>query len=86
MSTETTLLAHIVLDRLQGQIENVAVDALGYILSRSTETRNALVETLRDGDTCINSIVRVETQVSGEAGARPDLVGYDDDDVERVLI
>jgi len=86
MSTETTLFAHIVLDKLQGQIENVAVEALGYILSRSPEARNALVETLRDGGVCINSIVRMETQVSGETGARPDLVGYDEDDVERVLI
>ncbi|MDE0197866.1 MAG: hypothetical protein OXK78_06715 [Caldilineaceae bacterium] len=86
MSTETTLFAHIVLDKLQGQIENVAVEALGYILSRSPEARNALVETLRDGGMCISSIVRMETQVSGKTGARPDLVGYDEDDVERVLI
>ncbi len=86
MSSGSTLFAHIVLNKLQGQHENVAVEALGYILSRSPEARNALVATLRDGDTCINSIARVETQVTGEARARPDLVGYDDDDVERVLI
>ncbi len=86
MSSGSTLFAHVVLNKLQGQVENVAVEALGYILSRSREARNALVETLRDGDTCINSIARVETQVTGETRARPDLVGYDDEDVERVLI
>ena len=35
MSTDMTLFAHIALTKLQGHIEDVAVEALGYILSQS---------------------------------------------------
>ena len=86
MPYESTLFSHIVRNKLEGQVENVAVEALGYILSQSEAARKALVEALRAGGMNINSMARVETQVTGEAGARPDLVCYDDDGTIHVLI
>ena len=85
MSYETTLFAHIA-PRLTDRIEDVAVDALGHILSQSESARNALAEMLRAGGIEVGSIDSVQTQVIGEEGERPDLVGFDDDGTERVLI
>ena len=34
----------------------------------------------------LNPVTHVYTQVTGEEGERPDLVGYDDEGIERVLI
>ena len=85
MSYETTLFAHIA-PRLTDRIEDVAVDALGHILSQSPAARSALVITLREGGTVVDSITTVRTQAIGEERERPDLAGLDDNGVERVLI
>ena len=73
MSTDTTLLARIA-PWLTGNIENVAVEALGYILNQSLAAREALAETVRLGGAEIDPISRVWTQVRGKEGERPDLV------------
>jgi len=86
MSNETTLFSHIVRSKLEGQVENTAVEALGFILSRSEAARKALVETLRTGEMNVNSIARVETQITGKEGERPDLVCYDGNGSRNVLI
>ena len=85
MSYETTLFAHIA-PRFTDRIEDIAVEALGHILSQSELARSALADTLRAGGTEIGSIDRIQTQVIGDEGERPDLVGLDDSRVERVLI
>ena len=85
MSYETTLFAHIA-PRLTDRIEDVAVEALGHILSNSEAARSALEETVGLGGAIVGPIDRVQTQVTGEEGARPDLVGFDDKGTKRVLI
>ena len=85
MSYGTTLFAHIA-PRLTNRIEDVAVEALGHILSQSEAAREALEETLRLGGAQVGSIARVQTQVTGEKGERPDLIGFDDIWVKQVLI
>ena len=85
MSYETTLFAHIA-PRLTDRIEDVAVEALGHILSNSEAARSALEETVRLGGIEVSSIDRVQTQAIGEEGERPDLVCFDDSEAERVLI
>ena len=85
MSYGTTLFAHIA-PRLTNRIEDVAVEALGHILSQSEATREALVETLRLGGAQVGSIAKVQTQVTGEKGERPDLIGFDDKGLKQVLI
>ena len=68
------------------QTENLAVEALGHILSGSAEARGALSELLEAGCARVGQIAEVRTQDIGEDGARPDLVGADGDGEERVLI
>ena len=85
MSYETTLFAHIA-PRLTDRIEDVAVEALGHILSQSPAARSALENTLRAGGTVVDSITTVRTQPRGRERERPDLAGLDDNGAERVLI
>lgn len=86
MSTGTTLFAHIASNKLKGQIEDTAVEALNYILSNSPAAKNALENILREGCPEFNSISRVETWETGKKGEIPDLVCYDNEDIKHVLI
>lgn len=85
MADNQTLLAHLAL-KLGSHPENIAVEALGYILSESESARRALEGALRTGGVDVGTISNVQTQASGEDGATPDLVCSDGDGRERVLI
>ena len=85
MPTESTLLAHLT-PMLTDRVEDMAVEALGYILSKSPSSRSALNRVLQGAVSGLNLIEQVRTQVTGETGARPDLVGFDEQGKERVLI
>ena len=85
MPTESTLLAHLT-PMLTDRVEDMAVEALGYILSKSPSSRSALNRVLRGAVSGLNPIEQVRTQVTGDTGARPDLVGFDEQGKERVLI
>ena len=81
--TETSLLAYLA-PRLTSQTELLATEALGYILSRSDASMQALKKSVEwDGDT---QIERVRTEVTGEGGDRVDLACFDGQGNERVLI
>ena len=84
MATSDTLLAHLS-TRFTDQIENIAVEALGHILSNSASARRGLDDVLRIGGVEVGDISRVVTQSTGEEGERPDLACYDGG-AERVLI
>ena len=79
-----TLLAHLAW-RLSNRHEDIAVETLGFIL-RSDATRNMLQQVVQEGGANIGPIARVATQVGGEEGTRPDLVGWDQGGDESVLI
>lgn len=85
MAVDSTLLAYLV-PRVTHSTENTAIEALGYILSRSEACRGALRDVLRSGGAEVGPIARVETEVSDEKGGRPDLAGFDDHGRERLLI
>ena len=85
MADRSTLLAHIALG-LSVHPENIAVEALGHILSSCTPALRALEDVLRKGGADVDRISEARTQASDEEGARPDLAGYDEDRVERVLV
>lgn len=71
---------------LRGRTEDVAVEALGHVLSTSEAARAALSDVVNAGGAAVGPIVRVRTQVTGKKGARPDLAGFDESGLERVLI
>ena len=80
-----TLLANLT-GMFVSQTENVAVEALGHILSGSEAARDALSDVLQAGGAGVGKIAQVRTQEIGEDGARPDLACVDQDGNVRVLI
>ena len=85
MTTDATLFAHII-PRLTERTEDIAVEALGYILSQSTATKRALETLVSAGGAEVTSIAEVRTQVTGADGATPDLGCVDEQGTESVLI
>ena len=85
MPEDQTLLAHLAL-KLANHPENIAVEALGHILSTSPAAVRALEDMLRTGGAEIGEIAWVKTQASGEEGTQPDLAASDQHNRERVLI
>ena len=85
MTDNSSLLAYLV-PRLTNQVENAATDSLAYILNRSPESMQALNDLLQDGGFSIESVARVETQVTYEDGSRPDMAGYDAHHLKRLLV
>ena len=78
-----TLLAHLAW-MLSSHHEDIAVEALGFIL-KSEAARKVIEEVLKDGGANVGPIAKFQTQV-GEGRTRPDLVGFDRQDDECVLI
>ena len=85
MADSDTLMAYLV-PRLTAQVENAATEAQGYILNRSPRSMQALNALLREGGFDVEPITRVETQVTYEDGSRPDMAGYDKNNVKRLLV
>ncbi len=79
-----TLLAHLAW-KLAKSHEDIAVEALGYIL-KSEPLLRVMEDLLRDGGADVGTIARVQTQVSGEGETRPDLVALDAQGEECLLI
>ena len=85
MADNSTLTAYLV-PRLTKQVENAATDALSYILNRSNGSMQALNDLLREGGFDVASIANVKTQVTYKDGSRPDMAGYDTNNVKRLLV
>lgn len=85
MTTNTTLFAQI-LPMFTPQTERVATEALRHILEQSQAARDALEHMLRTAGAEVGSLTRFQTEAIGEEGERVDLVCYDGDGTERVLI
>ena len=85
MTDNFSLMAHLI-PRLTPQVENAATDALSHILNKSDSSMQALNDLLREGGFAIKPIVRVKTQVSYPDGSRPDIVGYDKNNMARLLV
>lgn len=86
MAEDKTLLAHLA-PMLGASTENIAVEALGHILTTSEASLRAIEDVLKTGGAEVGTISPdVQTQAGDEEGARPDLAGSDERGVERVLI
>ena len=81
---DDTLLAHLSWI-LSSRYEDVAIEVLGFIL-KSTSARRVLEDLVKAGDAEIGEIVNVQTQVGGEGGTRPDLVGFNMEGNECIII
>ena len=66
--------------------EDVAVEALGHILKGSESARDVLSEVLRIGGAEVGRIAEVETKVTIEDEARPELAAYNENGSRCVVI
>ena len=85
MPDNDTLLSYLV-SSFPGNTENIATEALWHILNSSNASMEALNDVVRSGVREVKPITTVKTQVSSPDGTRPDLVGLDENDRERVLV
>ena len=85
MRNRDSLLAYLS-HRFTERTEDIAVEALGYILSTSEDARTGLLTMLRSSGAEIEGLSRIDTQVAGAQGERPDLVGWDENGDECLLI
>lgn len=85
MSDDDTLLAYLV-SSFPGRTEDIATEALCHVFDHSDACVDALNGVVQSGVRGIDPIDTVKTQVIGVDGTRPDLVGFDEEGQERVLI
>ena len=79
------LFSHIV-SRWSNRTEDIAVDALGFILSRSRAARTALQSIIETAVQHVGELTSAKTQVAGDDGARPDLVIFGSGGKERIIV
>jgi hypothetical protein len=80
-----SLFAHLAL-QFGSHPENLATEALGYVLQSSETARLAVRDLLRGVGSTIDDDLTYTTQSSGDDNARPDLVGRGATGVEPLLI
>ena len=80
-----TLFGHLA-GRFVVQQENLATEALAYILGRSAPARAALIAVLNEVGAGLPPDLRFRTQAAGDDGAIPDLVGEDPEGRQVLLV
>jgi hypothetical protein len=80
-----TLFSHLA-DRFVTQREDLATEALLYLLKRSEVAKQTLVQALDAVGVEAPAKISFRTQASGADGARPDLVGEDESGKQILLI
>lgn len=81
----TTIFEHIVSRRLSHQYEDVATEALAFILDRDQAARDALIDLLRSAQPALSPTLVFSAQ-DAHAGSRPDLAGRGPDGAREVFI
>lgn len=85
MPDNDTLLAYLV-SSFPGNTENIATEALRHIFDHSDASVEALNDVVQSGAKGVAPVTIVKSQVIQADGTIPDLVGFDENGKERVLI
>ena len=85
MAESDTLLAHLA-GRFPGNQEDIATEALAHILVNSAASIEALNDVVQSGVQGVKPIKAVRTQVLDAGSSIPDMVGFDDEGKERVIV
>lgn len=80
-----SLFAHLAV-RFSAHPENLATEALAYVLDQSPEASKALVHFVHDLGCPVPNVTRWNTQVAADDDALPDLVGEDEKGHTPVII
>jgi hypothetical protein len=81
----STVLSHLAF-RFTTHPENLATEALAFILNRSQSARAALTTIIRKFDFPCDEHHRFETQGSNDGGSRPDIVGKTQDGTPEIVV
>ena len=84
MTEKTTLLAYLV-PKWTRRVEDMATEALAFILNKDEACLRALNDLLRD-EGFDEPIKRIRTQVTDKDDSRPDMTGYDRLNGKRLLV
>ena len=85
MTSNDTLLAYLVAS-FPGSTEDIATETLGHIFDNSDASKEALNDVVQSGVRGVNPVTEIKTQVIHADGTRPDMVGFDENGIERVLV
>jgi hypothetical protein len=80
-----SLFGHLAL-KFGSQPENLATEALGYVLAKSSSARRGFLASFGVGATVASLDLRFETQHTSDEQGRPDLAGMDEGGGLRVLV
>jgi hypothetical protein len=80
-----SLFGHLAL-KFGSQPENLATEALGYVLGKSPGARRGFVASFGQGASTFADDLRFETQHGTDDQGRPDLAGFDDAGGLRLLV
>jgi hypothetical protein len=80
-----TLFGHLA-PQFTNQLENLATEALNYVLQRSAEARRLFIRFLEQSELSFDDDLTFSTQAVGETGSIPDLVGKDRTAAEVVIV
>ncbi|PLS83931.1 MAG: hypothetical protein CYG60_20590 [Actinobacteria bacterium] len=80
-----SLFGHLA-SRLSSHPENIATEALNYVLNRSTVARRAFVQYASEAGVDLPETLCFRTQETGSDGAIPDLVGLDGEGRQVLLV
>ena len=86
MTAQTQTLLAKLAPKFRTNPEDLAVEALGHILSESKSALRTLSNVIEEGGANVGEIDLIRTQATGKEGERPDLAGRSRDGRERVLI
>ena len=78
-------MGHLI-TRFSKHPENLAVEALSYILEKSPPASHALLRLLGDAGIALPANMRFRAQATGDDDARPDLEGRDDETGAMVVL
>ena len=85
--TASLRLFSYIVSRWNNRTEDIAVDALGFILSRSPVAMNALRNVVEKAAPGIGEFAHARTQVTDSDGnTKPDLIVYDNGGRERMIV
>jgi hypothetical protein len=82
---QTTLFGHLA-TRFATHPENLATEALGYILRESSHAREALRDLLAQASVDVLGELTYRNQATGDDNAQPDIVGLDLQGQQRLVI
>lgn len=83
--SQPTIFGHLAF-RFAPHPENLATEALHFVLARSAVAARALADFLARSRSPVGQVVTYQTQAGSAEGGTPDIIGYDAENKPRIII